>query len=110
MLGLNDSFFVNQQYKVTDGESRSFIPVIERMADCERVNSNGSDLLDSGFFEPIRQVHLDSPENGTYGSADSRARQPAQLCQQLLMQIGDLLFRRQSDPHRFAKYCSASDR
>ena len=94
ILGSDDFPIVHQQDQIADGERRAFVRVIEWMTDRKRVHGKGGYLLDRRIFEPVGQIHLDSSENGANRSADSGARQSALSSQQMLMQVGDLLFRR----------------
>ncbi len=64
------------------------------MTDRKRVHRKGGNLLDSRIFESVGQIHLDTSENGADRSAESGARQSAVSRQQMLMQVGDLLFGR----------------
>ena len=94
IFGSDDFPIIHQQDQIADGERRTFVRVIEWMTDRKRVHGKGGELLDSRIFEPVCQIRLDSSENGTNRSADSRARQSALSRQQMFMQVGNLLFRR----------------
>ena len=110
MLGADDFPIVHQQDQVADGKRRALVRIVERMAHRERVHGKGRGLLDGRPFESVRKIRLNASENGADRSADSGAGQPALCRQQMLMQVGDLLFRGQRYPHRFARYSSTSDR
>ena len=94
VLGSDDLLTVHQQDQIADGKRRAFVGVIERMTDRNRVHREGGNLLDSWIFESVGQIRLDTSENGANRSADSGAGQPAVSRQQMLMQVGDLLFGR----------------
>ena len=102
-MGGPDLLVVHQQDEVANGESRALVRVVERMADRKRIQRESSNLRNGGILELIGEVHVDATEYGTDGCVHSRPRQSSVSCQQVFVQVGDLLLCRQRDAHRFAR-------
>ena len=84
-------FVIHQQDQVANGEGRTSVCVVGRVPDHKRIHGERRNLLNSGILELVCEVHVDSTEYGSKGRPRPGSRQSTVPCQQVLVEVGDLL-------------------